>query len=287
MVAVGDARPYNTALIVLEPEVAAAFARTCCTRLLPARTCTSQRPDRPDTLNALTPEMMNAAAEQVRKAGTDPGVRVILLTGAGRAFSAGADISGPAPNAVGVAMMDAISGLVRAIREVPLPVLAAVNGPAVGGGAGIALACDLVLDRESAYFLLPFAGIGLMPDGGATALLPATVGRMRAARMALLGERVTAAEALDRGLISHVAADAEFDAAVESLLARLAAGPTVAFARTKAAFNEAALPALEEALASGRRGQLELLAAADFAEGIRAFRAHRPPHFTDVGSWTE
>ncbi|HEX8869752.1 MAG TPA: enoyl-CoA hydratase-related protein, partial [Lentzea sp.] len=136
--------------------------------------------NRPDRLNALNAEMLTAAAEAVEAAAADPGVRVVVLTGAGRAFSSGADLTGGGDP---TGTLDAANRLTWALRQVPKPVLAAVNGPAVGVGCSFALAADLTVARESAYFLLAFAKVGLMPDGGATALLPALIGHARASRM--------------------------------------------------------------------------------------------------------
>jgi enoyl-CoA hydratase/carnithine racemase len=237
--------------------------------------------DRPNTLNALTVELMEAATARVEKAATDNAVRVVVLTGAGRAFSSGADLGDPndAAKAPTIRTLDAANGLVRAITRVPKPVVAAVNGLAAGVGCTIALSCDLAVTRQSAYFLLAFANIGLMPDGGATALVPTAIGRARAARMAMLGERVPAAKALDWGLISHVVDDEAFEGEVKAVVERLAQGPTRAYAKTKAAVNAATLGLLEQAHRLERAGQLELFATEDFAEGVRAFYERRPARF--------
>jgi enoyl-CoA hydratase len=209
-------------------------------------------------------------------------VRAVVLTGSGRAFSAGADLgasSGPgSPPSAGTVV--AANRLARALREARQPVIAAVNGPAVGVGCSIALACDLVVAADSSYFLLAFVNIGLMPDGGATALVPANVGRARAMEMALLGERVPAATALDWGLIHRVVPSGELADFVDALAARLAAGPPKALAATKRAVNEATLGSLEAALDRELDGQSALLAGADFAEGVAAFGQKRPPTFT-------
>ncbi|HVV12676.1 enoyl-CoA hydratase [Amycolatopsis sp.] len=238
--------------------------------------------NRPDSLNALTTGLLEQIAEAIEAAGADPDIRVIVLSGAGRAFSAGADLAvgGRLDEGPDTATIDAANRVTRAIRQVPKPVLAAVNGPAVGVGCSFALAADLTVARESAYFLLAFANVGLMPDGGATALLPAAIGRALATRMAMLAERVPARTAADWGLISHVTPDADFESEVDGLAAKLAAGPTAAFARTKQAFNVTALAQLDEALATERKGQSELFETDDFAEGVAAFQQKRKPGFT-------
>jgi enoyl-CoA hydratase len=160
-------------------------------------------------------------------------------------------------------------------------VVAAVQGPAAGVGVSLALACDVVLASEQAYFLLAFTKIGLMPDGGASALVAAAIGRIRAMRMALLAERISAADALDWGLVTAVYPAERFDAEVDAVLARLDAGPAVALAKTKDAINAATLSELDGALEREKQGQLQLLASRDFAEGARAFQQRRPAVFSD------
>jgi enoyl-CoA hydratase/carnithine racemase len=238
--------------------------------------------NRPDALNALTPEMLDTAADAVESGGGDPDVRVVIITGAGRAFSSGADLSARAdPSYRGrPRTLDAVNRLVRVLREVPKPVLAAVNGLAAGGGCSVALSADLILARESAYFLFAFADVGLMPDGGASVLLPNAVGRVRAAQMAMLAERIPAPRAADWGLITHVVPDESFDSEVEGLTARLAQGPTAAYAQTKHALNAATLGRLEQAFAIEAAGQAMLTGTADFAEGVVAFLQKRKPDFT-------
>lgn len=233
--------------------------------------------NRPQSLNALTTGMMNRAADAIEASAGDSGVRTVLLTGTGRAFSAGAALSaGEKPDADTI---DAANRLTTAIRQIPKPVVAAVNGLAAGVGCSFALAADLAIARHSAYFLLAFANIGLMPDGGATALLPATIGRARTARMAMLAERVPAQQAADWGLISHVVPDDAYDSLVDDVVTRLASGPTAAFARMKQAINESSSPHLEQALASERAGQAALFETDDYTEGVAAFLGKRTPRF--------
>ncbi|NKQ53226.1 enoyl-CoA hydratase [Amycolatopsis sp. K13G38] len=236
--------------------------------------------DRPDSLNAFTGEMLNEVSDLIEAHGQDGDVRVIVLTGAGRAFSSGADIGEVNPGeAVGYETLDNANRLIRAIRQVPKPVVAAVNGPAAGVGCSIALAADLTVAAKSAYFLLAFAGIGLMPDGGSTALVPAAVGRARAVRMAMLGERIGASTAEDWGMITQAVPDQEFQTTVDGLVTKLANGPTASYAQTKRAFNATALAQLETALAIEREGQVALFGTADFAEGTAAFQEKRRPRF--------
>ncbi|MBK1782754.1 enoyl-CoA hydratase-related protein [Prauserella cavernicola] len=235
--------------------------------------------NRPASLNAVTADMLTVAAEAVEAAGRDTGVRVIVLTGAGRAFSSGADLTGTGQGTAPGATLDAANRLTTALRTVPKPVLAAVNGLAAGVGCSFALAADLTVARESAFFLLAFANAGLMPDGGATALLPAAIGHARAARMAMLAERIPAPQAAEWGLIAFAVPDDEFDDQVQRLTTRLAEGPTAAFAQTKHAFNTTVLDRLPQALEAEREGQNALFHSADFAEGVTAFRTKRPPAF--------
>jgi enoyl-CoA hydratase/carnithine racemase len=206
--------------------------------------------NRPHTLNALTTRLLSAAAEVIEASGHDPRVRVVVMTGAGRAFSSGADLSMRAdPHYTGGPdTVDAVNRLVRAVRAVPKPVVAAVNGLAVGGGCSLALAADFTLARQSAYFLLSFATLGLMPDAGATVLVPTAVGRTRATRMAMLAERIPASIAAEWGLITQAIPDEDFDSEVQTLIDRLANGPTAAYGQIKQAFNATALAQLDQAL---------------------------------------
>ena len=235
--------------------------------------------NRAERLNALTAELLSETAAAVEGFGADPQVRVLVLTGAGRAFSSGADLSRSAVAGPQGVTIDAANRLIRAVRAAPQPVIAAINGPAVGVGCSIALAADLTVARESAYLLLAFTRVGLMPDGGATALLPALIGSARAARMAMLAERIPATQAADWGLLSHVVPDSDFEAETDSITAQLATGPTAAHTRIKRAFNKTALTHLESALQFEREAQAELFETEDVREGVAAFAAKRPPRF--------
>lgn len=233
--------------------------------------------DRPRALNALTPDMPALMASELERATARDEVRVVVLTGTGRAFSTGADISGR--YTIDETSMDTANRWIRAITSCDKPVVAAVNGVAAGVSCSAALACDLVVAAESASFLLPFSNVGLMVDGGASATVAAAIGRARAMRMALLAEPLPATEAYAAGLVSHVVPDASYAAEVEALLARLAAGPPLALAASKKAVNAATLTQLEPALEREKAGQSVLLRTADVVEGVVAFGERRPPAF--------
>ncbi|TFV55568.1 enoyl-CoA hydratase [Mycobacterium sp. PS03-16] len=241
--------------------------------------------NRPDSLNSLTAEMLNGVADALDRAGNDPRVRVVRLGGAGRGFSSGAGISEDdqaKKEEAGInAVLDAANRAVRAIVAAPKPVVAVVQGPAAGVGASLALACDVVLASEKAFFMLAFTKIGLMPDGGASALFAAAVGRVRAMRMALLAERIPAGQAYDWGLVTAVHAADDLEAEAAKILELLTSGPAVALRKTKQAINASTLTELEAALERETEGQLALLNSHDFREGTRAFQQRRPATFTD------
>ncbi|GJF17421.1 enoyl-CoA hydratase [Mycolicibacterium cyprinidarum] len=242
--------------------------------------------NRPDSLNSLTASMLNTFAATLERAATDPRVRVVRIGGAGRGFCSGAGISEEDhanPGAAGTPadVLDAANRAVRAIVNLPQPAVAVVQGAAAGVGASLALACDVVLVSEKAFFMLAFTKIGLMPDGGASALIAAAVGRIRAMRMALLAERISAADAYGWGLVSAVYPVDEFGAGVEKVIATLVSGPAIALRNTKDAINAATLTELESALEREKRGQLALLESHDFREGAKAFQQRRPANFTD------
>lgn len=238
--------------------------------------------DRPDSLNSVTTGVLAGIADAMEAAARDPRVRAVRLGGAGRGFSSGAGISADdAADGVPTEIIVEANRAIRAIVALPRPVVAVVQGPAAGVGVSLALACDLVLASDKAFFLLAFTKIGLMPDGGASALVAAAVGRIRAMRLALLAERLPAVEALDAGLISAVYPADDFDAEVDKVLAALLAGPAAAFAKTKHAINAATLTELDATLDREYVGQSILLNAHDFREGTRAFQDRRTPNFTD------
>ncbi len=242
--------------------------------------------NRPDSLNSLTAAMLVTIADAMEQAAGDKRVKVVRLGGAGRGFSSGAGISesdhaDPGTSGTPAEVLDAANRAVRSIVRSPKPVVAVVQGPTAGVGVSLALACDVILASEKAFFLLAFTKIGLMPDGGASALVAAAIGRTRAMRMALLAERIPAADALQFGLVSAVhPADRLADEAA-AVIDTLKAGPAVALHKTKQAINAATLTELEDAFERESEGQLTLLDSADFKEGTRAFQQHRTPQFTD------
>lgn len=236
--------------------------------------------NRPALFNAMSPEMASRLIAEINGSIARDDVRIVVLTGSGAAFSTGADISGEnAHERFDVRAMDAANAIVRAIVGSPKPVLAAVNGIAAGVGCSAALACDIIVARDSAAFLLAFARVGFMPDGGTSATVAAAIGRARAMRMALLAEPLSAQEAFDAGLVTHLAPAEEYDDLVATLVRRLVAGAPLAQTATKRAINAATLTQLEAALERERTGQTVLMRTADVAEGMRAFSEHRKPVF--------
>jgi enoyl-CoA hydratase len=242
--------------------------------------------NRPDSLNSLTAAMLTGIADALEQSAGDPRVRVVRLGGAGRGFSSGAGISeedhaNPGASGTPADVLDAANRAVRSIVNLPQPVVAVVQGPCAGVGASLALACDVVLASEKAFFMLAFTKIGLMPDGGASALIAAAVGRIRAMRMALLAERIPASEAYEWGLVTAVYPLDAFDAEVASVISTLVSGPAVSLRKTKDAINAATLAELEGALEREKQGQLVLINSHDFREGTKAFQQRRAAKFTD------
>jgi 2-(1,2-epoxy-1,2-dihydrophenyl)acetyl-CoA isomerase len=243
--------------------------------------------DRPDTLNAWNTQFGEDLKAVVAEAAGDESVRAVLISGAGRAFSSGADLKAGFEETADDGMPDIrgrLNGtyhpILVGLRTMPKPVVVAVNGPAAGIGVSLALAGDLVLAAESAFFQLAFANIGLMPDGGSTLFVPARVGGSRAFEMALLAERVGAAKALDWGLINAVHPDGELLDAATALAERLATGPTRAYADAKRALNASVYPNLEQQLELEAELQHALGRSKDFIEGGVAFVEKRAPKFS-------
>jgi enoyl-CoA hydratase len=241
--------------------------------------------NRPDSLNSLTAAMFRTISSTLQRAATDRRVKVVRLGGAGRGFSSGAGISDEDQSQKSVdgpaSVLDAANDAVRSIVNLPQPVVAVVQGPAAGVGVSLALACDVVLASEKAFFMLAFTKIGLMPDGGASALIAAAVGRIRAMRMALLAERIPASEAYEWGLVTAVHPAEELDSEVDKVISTLLHGPAVSLRKTKHAVNAATLTELEAAIGRETEGQMVLLVSHDFREGARAFQERRKPDFTD------
>ncbi len=236
--------------------------------------------DRPEAFNAMSEEMAVGLVEALTTAADDDAVRVVLLTGTGAAFSAGVDLTGEDPvTSFDDSTLVGANTIIRSIVGLPKPVVAGVNGIAAGVGASIVVACDLQVTSASAGFLLAFSRIGLMPDGGSSLTVAASIGRTRAMRMALLGETLSAQDAHDAGLVSHVAPDEDYAETLERIVSRLARGPGLAFARTKDAVNTATLDGLEEALERERAGQVALFSTQDASEGMKAFVGKRRAEF--------
>ena len=242
--------------------------------------------NRPETLNAWTGAFGRELKQVVTEDAADPAVRAVLITGAGRGFSSGADLKAGFEQSpedgrpdVRRELHEVYHPIITGVRRLPKPVIAAVNGPAVGIGLSLALACDLVLAAESAFFGLAFVNIGLMPDGGSTLFVPAAVGKARAFEMALLGERVPAQKALDWGLINRVHPDDRLLDEANQLVERLAAGPTRSYAGSKEALNRMLYPDLEGQLDLEAEIQHGLARTDDFLEGVGAFVEKRQPAF--------
>ncbi|HEY2770008.1 MAG TPA: enoyl-CoA hydratase [Solirubrobacteraceae bacterium] len=241
--------------------------------------------NRPQTLNAWTAQFGEELKHVVEHEAADDAIRAVLVTGAGRGFSSGADLRAgfdPAedgrPN-IRKELHEVYHPVIAGIRRLRKPVVAAVNGPAVGIGCSLALACDLVMIAESAYMGLAFVNVGLMPDGGSTALVPPAVGKSRAFQMALLGDRVSSQQALDWGLVNWVHPDGRLLDEANSLVDRLAAGPTRSYASSKHALNHMIYRHLDEQLELEANLQHDLGRTHDFLEGVTAFAEKRPPQF--------
>src|SRR6266540_1955700 len=235
--------------------------------------------NRPERLNAWNQRFGEELRSAILEDAADPSVRAVLVTGAGRGFSSGADLKdmleqaasgAPAPD-VGELLRERYHPIITGIRELPKPVVAAVNGPAVGIGCSLALACDLIWAGESAIFGLAFVNIGLVPDGGSTFLVPVAAGKARALEMALLGEPLPAERALEWGLINRVVPDGELMAEARGLAERLAQGPTRSYANSKRALNNSFLKIMDEQLDLEADIQGEMVKTSDFIEGVSAF----------------
>ncbi|MFE0028067.1 enoyl-CoA hydratase-related protein [Amycolatopsis sp. NPDC059021] len=241
--------------------------------------------NRPQAYNSLTVELKETLLAALREAAADPAVRAVVLTGSGKAFCAGQDLKehvgllqagDPAPLRT---VKDHYNPIVRAIVDMPKPVIAAVNGTAAGAGAAFAYAADLRIAAASSSFLMAFANVGLGPDSGASWTLQRLIGYGRAAELMLLARTVDAAEALSLGLVGEVVPDDELAARAQAVAAKLAAGPTVAYAKIKNVLTVAAESTLDEALAAEDAAQSALGSTADHTEAVEAFVAKRRPNF--------
>ena len=235
---------------------------------------------RPETLNALNAATVAELREAVEEAGRS-GARCLLLTGEGRGFSSGADLAsgGGLPEDAGEALEKGFNPLIEALFALPVPVVAAVNGPAAGAGCSLALAADIVIAARSAYFLQAFVNVGLVPDAGATWLLPRLAGRARAMEMMMLGERVSAEQAQDWGMIARVVDDEFLAEEAVALATRLAQGPTVALGLIRRLAREAQQLPLTNALSAERIAQRDAGRTEDFRSAVMAFLQKRQPRF--------
>ena len=241
--------------------------------------------NRPDKLNSFT-AAMHAELRDALSLVSARGARVLVLTGAGRGFCAGQDLADPAvaPGQDGIDLGATIdqnyAPLVRALRRLPLPVIAAVNGVAAGAGANVAFACDIVIAARSASFVQPFCRLGLVPDSGGTWFLPRLLGTARAMGLSMLGEKLTAEQAAAWGLIWRCVEDAELASTVDKLATQLSEAPTKGLARTKEAIYGAWTRDFDAQLDVERDFQRELGRSRDYAEGVAAFSEKRAPRFT-------
>ena len=243
--------------------------------------------NRPQALNAWNAQFGADLLAAVRELAADEAVRAVVVTGAGRGFSSGADLKDSGAGQVTddgrvdvqARLTEVYHPIMETIREMPKPVVAAVNGPAVGIGCSLALCCDLIIAAESAYFLLAFVNIGLVPDGGSSLFLPTRVGMARSAELMMLGERLPAAKALEWGLINRVVPDGELMEKTRALARRLARGPTRSYANSKRALNNSLMRIMDEQLDLEAQIQGEMAQSADFFEGVAAFVEKREPDF--------
>jgi 2-(1,2-epoxy-1,2-dihydrophenyl)acetyl-CoA isomerase len=246
--------------------------------------------NRPETLNAWNAQLGADLLGTLRGLAEDAAVRAVVITGSGRGFSSGADLRdvGERPQTpdgkpdIYTTLTERYHPIMQTIRAMPKPVLASVNGAAVGIGCSLALCCDLIVAAESAYFLLAFVNIGLVPDGGSSLFVPTRVGMARATELAMLGERLPAARALQWGLINRVIADDLLREEVATLATRMAAGPTRSYAGTKRQLNNWLYPRMAEQLELEAQIQQEMAGSEDFVEGAMAFAEKRPARFSGI-----
>lgn len=236
--------------------------------------------NRPDALNAFSVSMLREIIDVLDKIRDEGTTRALLITGAGRAFSAGADLSEGSGGDSGSKLEKYYNPILERLSSLPCPVISAVNGPAVGAGCSLALAGDIVIASRRAYFLQAFINIGLVPDMGSNWMLPRLVGKARAQAMMMLGERVSAEQAEQWGMIYQVVEEDHLIATAQAMSERLAAGPTRAYALIRAGVRNALEKSLTETLHMERTYQLQAGRTEDFMEGVNAFREKRKPIFT-------
>ncbi len=238
--------------------------------------------NRPDVYNSFNQEMALKLQEQLYECAIDETIRCVMITGSGKAFCAGQDLQevidpeGPGINNI---VSKHYNPLILRIRQMEKPVVAAVNGVAAGAGANLALACDIVIATESATFIQAFSKIGLIPDSGGTFFLPRLIGFQKAMALAMLGDKVTAKEAEQLGMIYKVVADTEFQDTANQLAQKLAQMPTKALGLTKQLFNKSLKNDLQEQLALENESQVEASKTDDYKEGVNAFLEKRKPTF--------
>ena len=242
--------------------------------------------NRPEVLNSFNAKMAEDVQRALREAATDAGVRAVLITGTGRAFCSGQDLSEvmpaegrPAPE-LGDIVRRQYNPIIRAIRTMEKPVIGAVNGVAAGAGANLAFACDIVVASEEAVFIQSFSKIGLIPDSGGTFILPRIVGLQRAAALTMLGEKLPASRAREWGLVYEVVPSTVLPGTSFEIAKRLACLPTRGLGLTKRGFNAAFAHDLDTQLDLEEQLQAEAGRTEDYAEGVRAFMEKRPPRFT-------
>ena len=241
--------------------------------------------NRPDKLNAMTPALLRELKEAFEHANNDSSVRVVVLTGAGRGFCAGADLAAASELMMqgGFSYEENLNStynpLILTMQSLQKPIIAAVNGVAAGAGMSLALACDIRIAAESASFLQAFVKIGLVPDSGSTWMLPRLIGMTKALELMLTGQRVSAAEALDLGIVNRVVADADLGSTVQQMAQMFAAAPTKAIGLIKQAVNFAATSTLEEAMKNEAALQDAAGKSADHMEGVASFLEKRPAVF--------
>ncbi|MEM6643276.1 MAG: enoyl-CoA hydratase-related protein [Bacteroidota bacterium] len=238
--------------------------------------------NRPEVYNSINADLATRLLAALDALQVDPTIRAVMITGTGKAFCAGQDLQEAISPGfeIGDVVEDYYNAIVRRIRNLSKPVIAAVNGIAAGAGANIALACDITVANSSAHFVQAFSGIGLVPDSGGTFMLPRSVGFAKASALMMLGEKVPAAEAEQMGMIYKVFDPEKFEAQALELASRLAGMPTKALAFTKQLLNESHQNSLEEQLAMEKEFQIKATKTSDHKEGIQAFIEKRKPKFT-------